>query len=452
MYDYVIIGGGPTGIALATMLKQTGSKIALLEKASSLGGCWRVEWTDEGLYSEHAPRVMTTTYKRFRSLLKHYGVEFDYDRVYSDPFGIYKKILSKLSVTDIFKLFSGFVLSRFIDSKDTVEDFMEHLTSSGAEAMYILSVALANVPGKVMMQDIFDECYKYHGSFVQLKDPSWYDIVERKLKETVDIIKSCEAQYISKRGESFVVECSKGRFRSREIVLALPPEPLVNILARSDDIVRDNWGDISTLQEFARDSTYHSIGFQIHFKQNVSFPKQWCEFCELDWNMVVLPVSEYLDRFSKNENVKTVWSGCIIDQEKYSKILKKKVRECTLEEIEKEIIRQLNVRDIPKIFTFTGGLRRSASNLYESKDSGFIRGKEGTLPFKGVLDNIFLVGPVNHKGIVTMESALEEACEFVKYRFKSSDLCSVLDPPVRLTFLRLILIVCVIMIATKLRS
>lgn len=444
MYDYVVIGGGPTGIAVVTMLREMrekGFKIALLEKASTLGGCWRVEWTSEGLYSEHAPRVMTTTYNRFRRLLKHYGVKFDYDEVYKNSFGIYKKIFAKLSPNDIFKILSGFILSRFIESKDTVEDFMEHLSGSGAEAMYILSVTLANVPRKVMIQDIFDEMYKYHGSFVQLKDPHWYETIQKELQKTVDVRTGCEAYYVTKTEiGNFVVECSKGSFQTREVILALPPSPLISILSKSDAAIRDSWGKIEKLDEFSSESTYHSIGFQIHFSEFVRFPDEWCKFCELDWNMIVLPVSNYLNEYSKVDQIKTVWSGCIIDQDKYSTALKKKVHECSMEEIETEVIRQLKLTDVSKRFTFTSGLTRSTSGYYESKDTGFIRGKDGTLPFEGNADKIYLVGPVNHKGVVTMESALEEACKFMKYKFKDPNSCRLLEPKHKLlTFRNLLL-------------
>ena len=60
MYDYVIVGGGPTGITLATMLANTKYKTLLLESEHSLGGNWKIDWDkDTNQYTtEHSPKVL----------------------------------------------------------------------------------------------------------------------------------------------------------------------------------------------------------------------------------------------------------------------------------------------------------------------------------------------------------------------------------------------------------
>lgn len=425
VYDYIIVGGGPTGLALSTMLSQTNATIALIERDTQLGGCWKVEWVDGLYYSEHSPRVMTTTYRKFRKLLKIHNVKFEYEPVYKDRFGLYKALLSKLSVVDVLKLISGLIISRFFETADTVEDFMQHLSASGAEAMYVLSVALANVPNKVMMQDIFNEMYSYHGQFVHLKDPNWYDVIERNLSNRIDFRKGFEVQSVNEIDGSYIVNTSKGSFKTKELILATPPIALVEILRNSDDAIKNNWGDFDRVENLARQSSYHSIGFQMHFDRKVEFPKRWCKYCEGDWNLIVLPVSEYVDTYTKDRSVRTVWSGCIVDQSKYSSKLKKKVYECDLEEMQNEIVRQLGIPP-PKVFTFTRGLT-SSPDAYISTDTGFIRSKPGILKSEGQLPNLYTVGPVNHKGIVTMETAIQQAYEFIKNRYPSGDLHVVLD-------------------------
>lgn len=426
VYDFLIVGGGPTGLALSTMLSQTDAKIAIVEKNSDLGGCWKVDWIDDTYYSEHSPRVMTTTYNKFRRLLKIHNIKFDYEPVYRDRFALHKALLSKLSVVDIFKLTSGLIISRFFETADTVEDFMQHLSTSGSDAMYILSVALANIPSKVMMQDVFNEMYNYHGQFVHLKNPNWYDVIEKNLSSRVDFRKGFEVQSINVVDKTFIVNTNKGAFKARELILATPPLALVDILRNSDEVIKNNWGDFSHLKTLAEESSYHSIGFQLHFDKAVEFPKQWCKFCEGEWNIILLPVSEYLDTFTKDNSVKTVWSGCIVDQSKYSNRLKKKVSECTLEEIQDEVIRQLGIPE-PKAFTFTRGVHLSADGKYTSSDTGFVRSKSGVLKSEGVLPNVHIVGPVNHKGIVTMETAIQEAYDFVQNRYPTGELHKILE-------------------------
>ena len=214
VYDFLIVGGGPTGLALSTMLSQTDATIALIEKDMQLGGCWKVDWVDDTYYSEHSPRVMTTSYSKFRNLLRIYNIKFDYEPVYKDKLSLYKTLLSKLSIMDVLKLISGLIISRFFETADTVDDFMQHLSASGAEAMYTLSVALANVPSKVMMQDVFNEMYSYHGEFVHLKNPNWYKVIEMNLSSRVDFRKGFEVQSINEVDGIFIVNTNKGSFKT----------------------------------------------------------------------------------------------------------------------------------------------------------------------------------------------------------------------------------------------
>jgi len=41
-YDLIIIGAGPSGLALAQCLRNDFNKILIIEKESSIGGCHRV--------------------------------------------------------------------------------------------------------------------------------------------------------------------------------------------------------------------------------------------------------------------------------------------------------------------------------------------------------------------------------------------------------------------------
>ena len=444
VYDFLIVGGGPTGLALSTMLSQTDATIAVIEKDKQLGGCWRVDWIDATYYSEHSPRVMTTTYNKFKQLLKVYRIKFDYEPVYRNRFALHKTLLSKLSAMDILKLISGLIISRFFETADTVEDFMQHLSNPGAEAMYILSVALANIPSKVMMQDVFDEMYSYHGKLVHLKDPNWYDIIEKNLSSRVDFRKGFEVQSINAVDNTYIVNTNKGSFKTRELILATPPLALVEILKNSDRVIQNNWGEFSQLITLAEESSYHSIGFQIHFDKEVKFPKRWCKYCEGDWNVILLPVSEYLNTFTKDKSIKTVWSGCIVDQSKFSHRLRKKVSECTLEEIKNEVINQIGIPR-PKVFTFTRGVKLS-SGKYISSDTGFVRSKPGILKSDGVLPNLHIVGPVNHKGIVTMETAIQEAYEFVKKRYPTGDLHQILESNSVISTRRLFIVLSILVI------
>lgn len=55
-FDYVVVGGGPGGIATALLLADSGRRVALVEAHRELGGCHRVKRVG-GLNTEHGPKV-----------------------------------------------------------------------------------------------------------------------------------------------------------------------------------------------------------------------------------------------------------------------------------------------------------------------------------------------------------------------------------------------------------
>jgi phytoene dehydrogenase-like protein len=74
-YDYVIVGGGPTGMSLAWLFGSKNSKVLLIERDERLGGCHRVQRVD-GYFSEYGPRVYSNSYIMFIELLKDMDIDF----------------------------------------------------------------------------------------------------------------------------------------------------------------------------------------------------------------------------------------------------------------------------------------------------------------------------------------------------------------------------------------
>lgn len=74
MYDVVIVGGGPTGLTLATYLP---GKIALLERQPVLGGCHRYDSKTYSQFAEHGPRVYSGAYVNVKRVLHDIGLKWD---------------------------------------------------------------------------------------------------------------------------------------------------------------------------------------------------------------------------------------------------------------------------------------------------------------------------------------------------------------------------------------
>lgn len=416
-YDITIVGGGPSGIALALMLEKTGKTILLAEREKTLGGCWRVEWQNDKYYTEHSPHIMTSNYKKFKQLCKYLKVNNRFKNTYkykSSLRSVYldKNVLGSLKFSDIVKIISGLIMSRFIQNKQTVDEFCDHISDAGKKTLYILSVAAASTPDKVMMQDMFDIMTEYPPDIVQMSEPElWLNASKSYFDNSnnIDLSLSTEIKSIQNIENGFKIN---DIIHTDELILALPPIALKNILENSSIDIQNNWLPYSKFKHWANESSYHSIGFQLHFDKIVEYKDEWCWSCIGDWNIIILPMSKYLKTFSKDPSIKAVWSCTIIDQNKFSSRLKKKVHQCTLVEIEEEIKHQLNI-PVSTYITFYDGLEKNKEH-YESKDTGFVRQKYGVLPYTGKLKNIHIVSTVNQKGIITMEKAIESAYEFVK--------------------------------------
>ena len=82
MYDYIVIGGGPTGLTLATYLS---GNIALVERQPVLGGCHRVLPGDR--FVEHGPRVYSGAYVNVQHVLEDIGTSWDetFEKTYFSP-------------------------------------------------------------------------------------------------------------------------------------------------------------------------------------------------------------------------------------------------------------------------------------------------------------------------------------------------------------------------------
>ena len=81
-YDYIIVGGGPTGLTLATYLP---GKIAVIERHPVLGGCHRVVPNEK--FVEHGPRVYSGAYVHVQRVLRDIGTSWDdvFEKTYFSP-------------------------------------------------------------------------------------------------------------------------------------------------------------------------------------------------------------------------------------------------------------------------------------------------------------------------------------------------------------------------------
>ena len=141
IYDYIIVGTGPTGLSLAWYLSQENKNVLLIDSQNSIGGCHRVERVT-GLLTEHGPRVYSDVYLTFIDLLKEMNLDF-YDLFTPYSFSISNignKSYLNFAFYEIFSFIISFVKLTFNSEYGvniSMKEFMEKNSFTDETKEYI---------------------------------------------------------------------------------------------------------------------------------------------------------------------------------------------------------------------------------------------------------------------------------------------------------------------------
>jgi uncharacterized membrane protein YphA (DoxX/SURF4 family) len=407
-YKYAIYGMGPSGINLALELSRLfpNDKIVCIEKEDKIGGCWRVEWQN-GLFTEHSPRVLLNN--ELPKFFEKIGLNYDnytvntYGNILETNYKIYKTYFDNMELIDIFKLIKSFILKDYINK--TVSEWLDEndISEKGRLMIRIISILVANSPDKLLMSEIF-ESRNYIFNIKQFKDnENWLNVVENILIKNKNITLLTNTELIK-------LDLNLAEYH----ILTLPPKALYTFLLNQEDKIKNNFGDINRIKNIVEYGSYYSLGFQLHFDKEIKWNDKWCWSCFNDYNLIILPTSKYTDNFSKNKEIKTVWSCTIVDTSNIVKKRGKKIDDLTKEEILEDVFEIIKITtDIkPKYITFYDGTKKE-NGKWISKDNSFSMSKYGVIKMKGKMSNIFSVGSHNTEGITTIGKAIKNSNNFI---------------------------------------
>jgi protoporphyrinogen oxidase len=275
-FDFIIIGSGPSGLSFAAYVPN--KRILILEKEQSIGGCHRVvRCGEEKLFSEHGPRIYSSSYLHFKELLKQMGTS------YSELFVPYqdnllkvgnKTILQVLSIRELWHLMLAFF--SFSNSHDqmTVQEFMQEKKFSSRSMEFIdRLVRLTDGAGSDRYSlneflNIFNQQAFY--SIDQPRVPNdiglfqiWSDYLLSKTN--VEIQTSFQIQSIMKEKALFQVQGTAMNknpetycFYAHNIVCAIPPISLVRLLKSTckQKKLQNAFGSLESLKQFAEATKY----------------------------------------------------------------------------------------------------------------------------------------------------------------------------------------------------
>jgi protoporphyrinogen oxidase len=432
MYDLVIIGGGPAGLALAHCCSYVNDlKILIIEKEKELGGCHRVKRMDyktEKIFTEHGPRIYSSTYLNFKTLLNEMETSFSnlfipYNFQISNVGG--ETILSTINFKESLSIIYDFIKLLFDDNygKDiNMKSYMSNNDFSEKSIDMIDRICRLSDGGNInnfslnVFLQIINQQFIY--TLYQPKLPTdiglfsiWKTFLE---KRNVDFLVNTEIQNLNYEN-NIITSCgiNNKNIKGKQFIIAVPPKNLVNILEKSkESLIRNSFGNLNVLKEWSHDTEYiEYISITFHWDTKLKLPKVY-GFPKSDWGVAFIVLTDYMS-FNETSS-KTLISAAVTIVDKISKNNGQTANQCSNKNVViEEVFKQLK-ESYPNLPNPKTALM-SPNNFYEkewkSTDCAFIAAYNTKyIPFRSeTFSNLYNLGTHNGKSkykFTTMESAV----------------------------------------------
>lgn len=426
-YDYLIVGSGPSGLAFAHCCSKIGKRVLIVEKENTIGGCHRVRRVN-ALFTEHGPRIYSSTYKSTTLLLNDMNVEF------SDIFTPYKFKMGEISGqtafntlawSELYALSLEFIKLLFNDThgkKISVKQFMIHNTFKEESVDLIDRLC--------RLTDGASSDHYTLNQFLQLVNQQiMYTLYQPKLPNDVGLFQIWKTHLINS-GVDFIFDTELVSFNynskmdsitdlhfvqngkkistqlpNAKVVLALPPKNMNTILINSG--IRN-----PSIQQWAHDTAYLDyITIVFHWEETLDLPKVY-GFTKTDWGVVFIVLSDYMT-FNQTQS-KTVISVGITRKDYTSKRINKTTNDCNEKELLTETFLQLkeSFPDLPEpnySILSPGVYKDTISKRWMCKDTAFISTANKPYIDSRLSNNLYTLGTHNgnhHYKFTSMESAI----------------------------------------------
>jgi hypothetical protein len=415
-YDYIIIGGGPCGLTCALYLSELGRKVMLIERSKTLGGCHRVLRTDDGLFTEHGPRIYSSAYKNVDEILKIIGTTWDetftpYNFNFSKIQGKSFDHFSKRELFVLTKEFLAFLIFFKENRTESVKQFASrHNFSEDAKDYMDRICRLTDGAGydrytvfqflQLVNQNLFGKLYQPRNP----NDQHLFELWGQKLvKNGVKIVLNTEVDNISDN----TVSIKDGVFNAKKIILCIPPKPFLslskNVYIGSTTLfdIYNKTVDITSWVDHNSYSIYIPITF--HWKTSQALPKVW-GFPSNDWGIAFIVISDYMKNVENGYTL--VITTCITRVDTKSKMIDKTAMECNDDELINETFRQLKTA-FPDLGDFDKAI------VYDKMyDTAYVSTENNTYVPSNLAKDVYYVGTQNGNSFYSfssMESAVTNA-------------------------------------------
>jgi hypothetical protein len=465
-YDYVIVGGGPTGMTIAWILSNQKKKVLLIEKDNVLGGCHKVLRVN-GYFTEHGPRVYSNSFLMFIELLSDMNIAFtdlfipyNFKHTHIDN----KTILS-LNFNEIMALLSAFL--KLIVNKDygrtiSIKDFMKKNNFSESSYDYIERLCLltdgATIEDYTLFQFLQLVNQQLFYSLFQPKLPNDKGLIkiwtDKLLENNVEILLNSQVIKIDLENDnvSKLIILENGvqkKIIANKYVLTIPPKPFYDLIS-SNPKTENIFGNNKEIQKWkGKNSYFDYITLTFHYKNEVTLPKL-NGFPRTPWGIGFVILSDFMN-FKIDEPSKTVISICItmlnVPNEQG-----KTANQCSQEEIIKYVKEQLFFFPNPDLVIISPTIKRSGDVWINEDTSYVVTTDQRFIKPKGKLSNLYYVGIHNGNSsynFTAIESAVQNAIHYcieeipeLKYRYIFKNLTEVRH----LVIDAIIIIICIFII------
>jgi protoporphyrinogen oxidase len=427
IYDYVIIGAGPTGLTLAYLLSKYNKKVILIDK-EYIGGCHGVERVD-GLFSEHGPRIYIDNFHMFKRLLKEIGGDFN--KIFTEYKFHYitfsRIIFSELNFREIFITSIAFLKLNKEYKKISLLDFVKQNNFSERAITFFDNYCrlvdgggIENFTLHSFLQIVNQNAlYKIYQPRIP-NDVGFLKLWENKLKKNnVTIMDYTEVIDFKIENNKIVsININNKTSNNKTIVgnnfiLAMPPHN-INKLISKYKLLKYSFGpNFSEWSEKTNYITYIPVVF--HWNKKINIKRKW-GFPQKDWGIIHIILSEYME-FNDSRS-QTVISASITKHEKSPTLNKTPDEISNKEEIIKEVFRQLQtIIDIPQYDRAIMSQNYYENNKWVSSDTAFMTTKHGYINSKSpTINNLYNCGVQNGKSdyvFTSIEAAIQNAVSLV---------------------------------------
>lgn len=437
IYDYAIIGAGPSGLTLAYILQthfqhtQSNKKIIIFDRENDIGGCHRVRRTRDYLFTEHGPRIYLGNYSILNTLFKENNLQW------SQFFAPYKfhltdsrELFQTFSLKEFITLFKDFLM--FMVLPDTVTPGWKKTTLQEYGQTHMFSNETMDLLDKVcrLTDGAGVERYTVYEFFEIINQNMFYGIYQPNKPNDVGLFHWWRNQITNIFTNTDIVQVNKiqvntqtelmyelissegGRFQAKNVIFAIPPDPLYKLLSRSQ--LTDAFSIYPPTPEWFDESRYFTyIPISYHWDTALKLKPVW-GFPRTKWAVVFVNLSDYMTFESPQS--KTVISALITKPTEETHRMNAK-------QLQDEVFNQLRVSypelPMPTLSILSPGVYKETGK-WKTKDTAFMFSPAGYAPFKQTSTKyvgLYNVGTHNGKSeyaFTSMQSAMENAVYLLK--------------------------------------